>query len=50
LEVNFESHGANLFYNKWLGKNWGVNNRFSVGELVNAYKIIGIRTSLFFEF
>lgn len=50
LDVRYKSRGAHLFYSRWLGKNWGINNRLDYQNQVGFYKLIGIKTSLFFDF
>jgi YaiO family outer membrane protein len=51
LDVRYKSGGANLAYTLWLGKDWGIINRLDYGEIVlGKSKLIGITTSLFFEF
>jgi YaiO family outer membrane protein len=51
FDVRYRSRGTNLFYSRWLGKNWGFNSRLDYTELmVGASRLIGITTSLFFDF
>jgi YaiO family outer membrane protein len=50
-DVRYQSRGVNISYSRWLGKNWGINNRLDYGELVvGSSRLIGITTSLFFDF
>jgi YaiO family outer membrane protein len=50
-DVRYQSRGINLSYSRWLDKNWGINNRLDYGELVvGSSRLIGITTSLFFDF
>jgi YaiO family outer membrane protein len=50
FNVRYRSNGANIFYNKWIGKNWGINNRLDYLNQMGFYKLIGLTTSLFFDF
>ena len=50
FQVRFKGYGAYLFYNKWIGKDWGINTRLDVSRLVGAYQLIGITTSFFMDF
>jgi len=50
FQVRFRGYGAYLFYNKWIGKDWGINTRLDVGQKVDAYKLVGITASLFMDF
>jgi YaiO family outer membrane protein len=50
FQVRFRGYGAYAYYNKWIGKDWGINTRVDVGRLVGAYQLVGITTSLFMDF
>jgi YaiO family outer membrane protein len=50
LDVRYNTRGGNLFYSRWLGKDWGINTRVDYGNMVGFYKLIGVTSSLFFDF
>jgi YaiO family outer membrane protein len=51
FEVRYRSRGLNFHFNKWMGKNWGINNRLDYGEIVwGESKLFGITTNVFFDF
>lgn len=50
LDVRYRSRGGHIFYLRWIGENWGINNRIDYQNQIGFYKLIGIKTSLFFDF
>jgi YaiO family outer membrane protein len=50
FDVRYESRSFNIFYKKWIGKNWGLNGRYDYQDLRRAYKLNGITVSMFVDF
>jgi YaiO family outer membrane protein len=50
FDVRYQSRGANLYYTRWLEKNWGFKTRLDHQNLKGAYKLYGITTCLFIDF
>jgi YaiO family outer membrane protein len=49
-KVRFDSRGVNVFYQRWIGKNWGIISRYDYQDLVDAYQLHGISMKLFIDF
>ena len=49
-KVRFDSRGVNVFYQRWIGKNWGIISRYDYQDLVDAYQLHGISMRLFIDF
>jgi YaiO family outer membrane protein len=50
FDVRYKNRGGNIFYSRWLGKNWGISNRLDYQNQVGFYKLFGITMNLFFDF
>jgi len=50
FDVRYETRGANMFYRKWIGKNWGVNTQLDYQDLIGAYRLKGATIALFIDF
>lgn len=49
-DVNFDSYGFSAFFQKWLGRNWGLTHRFYFTNVMSAYISNSISVSLFYDF
>ena len=50
IDVRYETRGFNLFYTRWIGKNWGIKSRFDYNNLVDFYELNGITINFFVDF
>ena len=50
IDVRYDTRGFNLFYTRWLGKNWGIKSRYDYNNLVDFYELNGITINFFFDF
>lgn len=50
FDVRFESLSGYLFYNRWVGKNWGIKARYDYVDLRGAYRLSGITFGFFVDF
>ncbi len=50
LDVRYDSRSANVSYQHWIGKNWGLISRYDYVDNVGFYKLNGLTLKYFVDF
>jgi YaiO family outer membrane protein len=50
FDARFSAYGFSAFFQKWIGKNWGIVNRYYFTNVMSAYISNSIGVSLFVDF
>jgi len=50
FDARFNSRSINVFYSRWIGKDWGITGRYDYQDLVDTYQLNGISMRLFVDF
>ena len=49
-DVRSNAFGFSAFFQKWLGRNWGLVERYYFTDMINAYLCNSVGVSLFYDF
>jgi YaiO family outer membrane protein len=50
FDVRLNAYGSYFFFQKWIGRHWGLTERYEYGNVIDSYRANAVSVSVFYDF